>query len=127
LEKVGEDARAVAEGRVFVGRMRVASAGEVVRVGDEVRIGASAAGHGARAGTGTGTRETEGWEILWERDGLVACVKPAGMPTVPDHLGASHALVAVVAGADWKDGGGDVRDVAARPRGQRGGRVRDDA
>jgi 23S rRNA-/tRNA-specific pseudouridylate synthase len=34
---------------------------------------------------------------LWERDGLIACVKPAGMPTVPDHLGASHALVAIVA------------------------------
>jgi 23S rRNA-/tRNA-specific pseudouridylate synthase len=35
--------------------------------------------------------------VLWERDGLIACSKPAGIPTVPDHRGASHSLVALAA------------------------------
>ena len=80
----GEGERAVEEGRVFVGRRRVKSAAEAVRAGDEVRIGAAGAGAAA-------------WSVIWERDGLLACFKPAGMPTVPDHVGASHALVALAA------------------------------
>ena len=35
--------------------------------------------------------------MIWERDGMLACNKPAGMPTVPDHGGASHSLVALAA------------------------------
>ena len=38
-------------------------------------------------------------DILFETDGLVAAVKPAGMPTVPDHVGSSHAFVSLVAEA----------------------------
>jgi len=52
-----------------------------------VKIGAK------ESGTGTGT----GVSVIWERDGLLACSKPAGIPTVPDHRGASHSLVALAA------------------------------
>ena len=83
LARAGEGDAAVAEGRVFVGRARVKSASEKVRVGDEVRIGA-----------GAGAAE---WSVIWERDGLLACNKPAGMPTVPDHGGAAHSLVSLAA------------------------------
>ena len=83
VARAGERASAVEEGRVFVGRARAQSAGQPVRVGDEVRIGAGAGG-GA-------------WAVIWERDGMIACNKPAGMPTVPDHAGASHSLVALAA------------------------------
>jgi 23S rRNA pseudouridine1911/1915/1917 synthase len=88
VERAGEGAGAIEEGRVFVGRARAKSAGQPVRVGDEVRIGA-----GAGAGAGAGG----GWAVIWERDGMIACNKPAGMPTVPDHGGASHSLVALAA------------------------------
>ncbi len=86
VKRAGEHDRAVDEGRVFVGRRRVIRPNEPVRVGDEVRIG------GAEADSRTGD-----WSVLWERDGLLACCKPAGMPTVADHAGASHALVALAA------------------------------
>ena len=95
LRRAGEGVSAIEEGRVFVGRTRVKEPGLAVRVGDEVRIGAGA---GGRAGTGTGTGTTRvEWAVIWERDGLVACAKPAGIPTVPDHGGAAHALVALAA------------------------------
>ena len=83
VKRAGEAANAIDEGRVFVGRARAKSAGESVRVGDEVRIGAGAA--------------AAEWAVIWERDGMIACNKPAGMPTVPDHGGASHSLVALAA------------------------------
>jgi 23S rRNA-/tRNA-specific pseudouridylate synthase len=54
-----------------------------VRPGDEVAIGPR--------------REAVDVPILFDRDGLVACVKPAGIPTVPDEGGAAHALVRIVA------------------------------
>lgn len=81
-----EEPRAVGEGRVFVGRRRVDRLDAAVKAGDEVRIGGA-----AKATPG------EAVPILFEKAGLVACVKPAGIPTVPDHSGASHALVALVA------------------------------
>jgi 23S rRNA pseudouridine1911/1915/1917 synthase len=92
VARAGEAAGAIEEGRVFVGRARAKSSGQPVRVGDEVRIGAGA---GARAGAGAGAAGV--WAVIWERDGMIACNKPAGMPTVPDHGGASHSLVALVA------------------------------
>ncbi len=80
------EARAVlAEGRVFIGRQRVTSGGQRVRVGERVRVGA-----GGRA------EASPEIEILFEGDGLLACVKPAGLPTVPDTHGASHALTSLV-------------------------------
>jgi 23S rRNA-/tRNA-specific pseudouridylate synthase len=84
VQRAGESASAVDEGRVFLGRARVKSGSERVKAGDEVKIGAA----------GAGAAE---WSVLWERDGLIACAKPAGIPTVPDHRGASHALVALAA------------------------------
>lgn len=87
VRRAGEEVRAIAEGRVFVGKKRISRADEPVKPGDEVRIGEAAAGVAGETGV----------SILFSRDGLVACVKPAGIPTVPDHAGASHALVAVVA------------------------------
>lgn len=99
LRRAREDASALGEGRVFVGRRRVIRADERVREGDEVVIGPAS----ARA------REAA---ILFDRGGLVACVKPAGIPTVPDHAGSSHALVATVARAV----GARVEDLAVTSR-----------
>jgi 23S rRNA pseudouridine1911/1915/1917 synthase len=88
VKKAGEPERAVEDGRVFVGRVRAKTGGERVKPGDEVTIGAASA-----AGAGG----VVDWKVIWERDGLLACSKPAGIPTVPDHAGASHALVALAA------------------------------
>jgi 23S rRNA pseudouridine1911/1915/1917 synthase len=103
VARAGEGPSAIDEGRVFVGRARAKSAGQAVRVGDEVRIGAGAAA-GAGAGAAAGARAAAGagagggaWAVIWERDGMIACNKPAGMPTVPDHGGASHSLVVLAA------------------------------
>lgn len=87
VARAGERPDAVADGRVFVGPRRVTSAAAPVRPGDRVRIGAPRP---------TATTRVE---VLFERDDLVAVVKPAGLPTVPDHDGGAHALVAQVAAA----------------------------
>jgi len=86
LRRAREDLSAIAAGWVFVGKKRVTSATQAVRIGDEVRIGKP------------GPKEAPA-EVLWTCAGLVACVKPAGIPTVPDHAGAAHALVARVSKA----------------------------
>ena len=91
VRRAGESAAAIHEGRVFVGKKRVTRADEAVRVGDTVRIGP------ARA-TGPST-PAPAIDILFQGKGLVACMKPAGLPTVPDLAGASHSLVALVANA----------------------------
>jgi 23S rRNA pseudouridine955/2504/2580 synthase/23S rRNA pseudouridine1911/1915/1917 synthase len=86
VKRMGEEPdAAIEQGRVFVGKARVKSAGMNVKVGDEVRVGPR---------TELETRERG--VVLWEKDGLLACQKPAGIPTVPDHLGAAHALVSSV-------------------------------
>ena len=87
VKRAGEEERAVDEGRVFLGRRRVTRGSEAVRPGDEVRIG----------GVGAGAAAAAAWSVIWEREGLLACSKPAGMPTVADHAGASHALVSLAA------------------------------
>jgi len=98
--------RAVAEGRVFLGRRRVTSGSESVKAGDEVRIGSDTRAHeNQRSGTRTG-REEPAWSVLWERDGMLACAKPAGMTTVPDHVGSAHSLVALAAEATGRSAGG---------------------
>jgi RluA family pseudouridine synthase len=86
LARAGADDRAVQEGRVFVGRRRVKSAGEPVKAGDVVEV---APPREAIAGV----------RVLFEEDDLVAVDKPAGMPTIADHGGSAHALVAVAAQA----------------------------
>jgi 23S rRNA-/tRNA-specific pseudouridylate synthase len=85
LRRMNEGEGAIGDGRVFVGQKRVTYIDHPVRPGDEVRVGSE----GARAEA----------TILFEKDGIVACVKPAGIPTVPDHASSSHALVASVARA----------------------------
>lgn len=88
VRRAGGGLTAIEEGRVFVGKRRAARNDEPVRQGDVVRIGTPRAAESAPK-----------VEILFERDGIVACVKPAGLPTVPDLTGASHSLVALVAKA----------------------------
>jgi 23S rRNA-/tRNA-specific pseudouridylate synthase len=82
--RAGEELSAIDEGRVFIGKKRVTSADAAVKPGDEVRIGKREA-----------TSATV--PIIVSADDLVAVAKPAGIPTVPDHHGSSHSLVAVVA------------------------------
>jgi len=79
-----EPASAIDEGRVFIGKKRVKSASDAVKPGDEVRIG-------KRSDSDIEV------DILVQKNDLVAVAKPAGIPTVPDHAGSSHSLVAVVA------------------------------
>ncbi len=80
------DDRAIADGRVFVGRRRATSEKDLVTPGDEVTINAE-------------VEEPPPARIITQNDDLVAVDKPAGMPTIPDQEGASHTLVASVARA----------------------------
>lgn len=99
---------AIAEGRVFVGRERAKGAAQIVKVGDEVKIGVldgSRAAATAATGTSAKTGPAPAFAVLWSRDGLLACDKPAGIPTVPDHAGAAHSLVALAAASCGKKAG----------------------
>ena len=95
VRRAGENATAIDEGRVFIGKKRATRAEQPVQAGDTVRIGA---GQPAPSARGASPKI----EILFATDGLVGCVKPAGLPTVPDHAGAAHSLVALVAAAVGK-------------------------
>ncbi len=75
------DPAAISEGRVFVGRKRVQDAGFLVAPGDEVSL-APPADAGAEV------------LVLARAGDLLALGKPAGIPTIPDHGGAAHALLA---------------------------------
>jgi 23S rRNA-/tRNA-specific pseudouridylate synthase len=86
LAKMKADARAIAEGRVFVGRKRMHDATVSVAAGDVVRVGDA-------------KKEASAARILQRGDGFVAADKPAGIPTLPDQGGAAHAFVAGVARA----------------------------
>jgi 23S rRNA pseudouridine1911/1915/1917 synthase len=85
LARANADASAVPEGRVFVGLRRVRSEDERVRDGDVVEV---AVPHRPR---------DEPVHILARTSDLVAVDKPAGIPTIADHAGAAHALVALAA------------------------------
>jgi 23S rRNA-/tRNA-specific pseudouridylate synthase len=85
LARAVEPPSAIAEGRVFIGSKRVTRLDQAVKPGDAVRI----------AAVRTPSRRAS--VVLFVRDGLVVCAKPAGMPTVPDHAGSAHALVALAA------------------------------
>jgi 23S rRNA pseudouridine1911/1915/1917 synthase len=82
LARMKEDTSAVRDGRVFLGKKRVTSEAATVKAGDEVRVGARAADAPVT--------------ILAQGSDLVAVLKPAGIPTVPDHAGGAHALVTLV-------------------------------
>jgi 23S rRNA pseudouridine1911/1915/1917 synthase len=86
LARAGADDRAVEDGRVFVGRRRVRRGDEPLKEGDVVEIAPPRA-------TPAPVR------VLFHEDDVAAVDKPAGMPTIPDHGGAAHALVAVAAQA----------------------------
>ncbi len=87
LSRAGADASALSDGRVFVGRRRVRSGDEPVAEGEVVEVAPPRVSSAADAAP----------MILVQADDLVAVAKPAGIPTIPDHAGASHALVSVVA------------------------------
>ena len=89
VARAGESSTSVADGRVFIGKKRATRADQRVSPGDTIRIGAA-------RGPGPGAI-TPKIEILFREGGLVACAKPAGLPTVPDQAGAAHSLVALVA------------------------------
>jgi RluA family pseudouridine synthase len=84
LARMGADDAAVAEGRVFHGRRRVRHGSESVAEGAVLEV---AAPHTAPRAV----------RVVMQEDDLVAVDKPAGMPTIADHGGASHSLVHVAA------------------------------
>ncbi len=89
LRRAGADSLAVGDGRVFVGRRRVKRDDEHVGAGDVVDVA------DPRAGVG----DPSAVRVLLHSDDLVAVDKPAGIPTIADHGGAAHALVALTARA----------------------------
>lgn len=89
LDRLGYARAALDEGRVFVDGRRVREAGFGLEPGQRVEL------YPARRG-GAGV------EVLDERDGLLAALKPAGLPTEPDHHGLDslRARVARIAGLE---------------------------
>jgi 23S rRNA-/tRNA-specific pseudouridylate synthase len=87
LARAGADDDAVSDGRVFVGRRRVRGGDEPVRGGDVLSIAPR------------NVAERQSATLLVQAGDLVAADKPAGIPTIPDHAGSSHALIAAVARA----------------------------
>jgi 23S rRNA pseudouridine1911/1915/1917 synthase len=86
LSRAKADADALRDGRVFVTLRRVLRDDEPVHDGDVVEIAPT---RQARA---------EPVRVLALTGDLVAVEKPAGVPTIADHAGSSHALVALAAG-----------------------------
>jgi len=87
LARANADAQALREGRVFVALRRVRRADEAVRDGDVVEVAPPR------------LTSAQPIAILAETRDLVAVDKPAGVPTIADHGGAAHALVALSARA----------------------------
>lgn len=83
LALLGEDLTALDDGRVFVGRVR-AVRGAPLAQGDTVTVHENA-------------RAAADVDILFDRAGIVAAIKPAGIPTIADHAGARGSLVELVA------------------------------
>ncbi len=82
VARLGGDARALDDGRVFVGRKR-AHRGMAVSVGDEVHVHARDAAP-SRQATVT---------ILHRDAGILAVDKPAGISTIPDERDAEGSLL----------------------------------
>jgi 23S rRNA-/tRNA-specific pseudouridylate synthase len=87
LAGAGVEVAAVREGRVFLDKRRVMREDQRVTPGASLEIAPAPAGSPAKVRI-----------LLRERD-LVAADKPAGIPTIPDHAGSAHALLARVADA----------------------------
>ena len=85
VRAMGEAEEALADGRVFIGRVR-ARAGAPVSEGDEVTVHAA-------------PKQAHGVQILRAVGGIVAALKPAGIPTIADHRGRVVSVVAAVARA----------------------------
>jgi 23S rRNA-/tRNA-specific pseudouridylate synthase len=85
LEQMGAPREAVAQGRVFVQRRRIAAYEQdrKLELGDEVQV--------------YGERATAAVKILAEHNGVLAVSKPAGISTQPDHRGAEHSLLGELA------------------------------
>jgi 23S rRNA-/tRNA-specific pseudouridylate synthase len=81
LAELGTESSSLADGRVFIARERVlpGALDRELRVGEEVFVFAS--------------RETSEVEILAQRSGLLAVLKPAGISTQPDQRGKSASLL----------------------------------
>jgi 23S rRNA-/tRNA-specific pseudouridylate synthase len=92
IARAGADAHAVEEGRVFVGRRRVRRGDEPVREGDVVEVAPPRGSPGAV-------------RVILHEDDVVAVDKPAGMPTIADHAGAAHSLLAAASRALGVDAG----------------------
>ncbi len=84
LPRLGEGAeRALAEGRVFVGKKRATDVRHPIVAGDEVVL------YPPRAKRDEPT-------LLADEDGIIAAYKPAALATVADHRGRAGSLVAEV-------------------------------
>ena len=82
LARANADPEAVREGRVFVGPRRVRRDDEPVGDGDVVDVSPPL------------PATDEPVRVLARTDELFAVDKPAGVPTIADHAGASHSLLA---------------------------------
>ncbi len=82
--RMGEEMRAISEGRVFVGRVRASAPSHSVSPGDEITVSADIAPVGEV-------------ELLSVTDELAVANKPAGIPTIPDLRGGAHSLMDRVA------------------------------
>jgi 23S rRNA-/tRNA-specific pseudouridylate synthase len=81
LAKLGEPLRAaVADGRVFLNAVRVHSEAQAVELGDRIEV------YPPRSSSAE-------VQVLDERYGVVAALKPAGLPTEPDRHGRAASLV----------------------------------
>ncbi|CAN5545310.1 RluA family pseudouridine synthase [soil metagenome] len=80
----GADADALSDGRIFIGRERATEVA-VGEAGTEITI------HERSAVVAV--------EVIQRTNDLVAVIKPAGIPTIPDHGGREHALLAATARA----------------------------
>jgi 23S rRNA-/tRNA-specific pseudouridylate synthase len=89
LRRLGQAQAALAEGRVFVEGRRVLDPALCLEPGQRVEL------YPARRGSA-------GVELLEQRDGLVAALKPAELPTEPDHHGLDslRTRVAGIVGID---------------------------
>jgi len=85
LEQMGAPREAIAQGRVFVQRRRIApyEQDRKLELGDEVQV------YGERAAASV--------RILAEHNGVLAVDKPAGISTQPDHRGVEHCLLGELA------------------------------
>jgi RluA family pseudouridine synthase len=84
--RAGGGPRAIAEGRVFIGKIRAKRADEKIGVGDRIEIAEASTGH-AKV------------EILFRGEGIVVIDKPSGISTIPDQSSSSESAIVLTAKA----------------------------